>query len=174
MMREATKEERESIDNHIDSISNPTGTNFYDTYGDQDAEWIPHSLGFYKCSNCSSIWSYNIAENIFTNFCPRCGKRIKHLNESHNNKTVTAKKKTFEEVQKEMDDMSDCLVRTEEFLRWIDDGFVNYYDGYGIVHNGESFIKSNTNIFCFIDRALSNITKEEFIEKYPYVAWYNK
>ena len=32
-MREATKEEKESIDNHIESISKPTGTNFYNVYG---------------------------------------------------------------------------------------------------------------------------------------------
>ena len=31
-LREPTKEERESVDRYIKSISNPTGVNFYDAY----------------------------------------------------------------------------------------------------------------------------------------------
>lgn len=36
-------------------------------------EWMPHTIGFRRCSNCKSIWSSDITENMFCNYCPRCG-----------------------------------------------------------------------------------------------------
>ena len=40
-------------------------------------EWIDDIFGFQRCSHCRSIWHTSITENIFTNYCPRCGARMK-------------------------------------------------------------------------------------------------
>lgn len=85
--------------------------------------------------------------------------------------------KTFEEVQNEMDDsLKDCLMTTSEFLNYMESGSITDYDGVGDIHNGIDFITDGfeTNIFDFVINKASEMTKEEFIEKYPYVAWYNK
>ena len=34
------------------------------------------SIEFRKCPYCGSNWSREFIENIFVNFCPRCGERV--------------------------------------------------------------------------------------------------
>lgn len=34
------------------------------------------STEFRKCPYCEANWSRAFTENIFVNFCPRCGKRV--------------------------------------------------------------------------------------------------
>lgn len=84
--------------------------------------------------------------------------------------------KSFDEVKNELGTFGDCLVRTEKFLDWMETGGVNGYDGVGEIHNGDEFVTDafEDNIFDFIREEATKMTKEEFINKYPYVAWYNK
>lgn len=87
--------------------------------------------------------------------------------------------KSFDEVKNELDEdglFGDCLVKTEEFLEWMETGSVSRYDGVGEIHNGDEFVTVafKDNIFDFICKEAAKMTKEEFINKYPYVAWYNK
>lgn len=87
--------------------------------------------------------------------------------------------KTFDEVKNELDEdglFGDCLVKTEEFLEWMETGNVSRYDGVGEIHNGDEFVTKpfEDDIFDFICKEATKMTKEEFINKYPYVAWYNK
>lgn len=83
--------------------------------------------------------------------------------------------KSFDEVKGELGVSSHCLLRTETFLDWIETGCVNRYDGVGEVHNGDEFVTNpfKDNIFDFICEEATKMTKEEFINKYPYVTWYN-
>ena len=84
--------------------------------------------------------------------------------------------KTFEEVKSMMGTLKDCLMTTEQFLEYWENGTLTSYDGVGEIHDGNVFITDafNDDIFDFIQEKASNMTKEEFIQKYPYVAWYNK
>lgn len=84
--------------------------------------------------------------------------------------------KSFDEVKNELGIFGDCLVKTEKFLEWMESGSVTNYDGVGEIHNGDEFVTTafEDNIFDFIYEESEKMTKEEFINKYPYVAWYNK
>lgn len=84
--------------------------------------------------------------------------------------------KTFEEVKSMMGTFKDCLMTTERFLEYWEDGTLTSYDGVGEIHNGDIFVTDGfeTDIFDFIREESLDKTKEEFIQKYPYVAWYNK
>ena len=85
--------------------------------------------------------------------------------------------KTFEEVQNEMEDWEkECLMTTSEFIYNMESGFFIPYDGIGNIHDGNDFITDGfeCSIFTFIKDKTKNMSVEEFIEKYPYVAWYNK
>lgn len=84
--------------------------------------------------------------------------------------------KSFDEVKSELGVSSDCLLKTEEFLDDIETGCINRYDGVGKIHNGDEFVTNvfEDNIFDFICEEATKMSKEEFINKYPYVAWYNK
>ena len=85
--------------------------------------------------------------------------------------------KTFEEVQNEMDDWEkECLMTTSEFINSIESGFFTPYDGIGDIHNGNDFITDGfeVSIFTYIKDKTKSMSIEDFIEKYPYVAWYNK
>ena len=84
--------------------------------------------------------------------------------------------KTFEEVKSMMGTLKDCLMTTEQFLEYWENGTLTAYDGVGEIHDGNVFITDafDDDIFDFIREKASSITKEEFIQKYPYVAWYNK
>lgn len=84
--------------------------------------------------------------------------------------------KTFEEVKSMMETFKDCLMTTEQFLEYWENGTLTSYDGVGEIHDGNVFITDafDDDIFDFIREKASSMTKEEFIQKYPYVAWYNK
>lgn len=85
--------------------------------------------------------------------------------------------KTFEEVLNEMDDWEkECLMTTSEFIDGIESGFFTSYDGVGNIHDGNDFITDGfeVSIFTFIKDKAKSMNIEDFIEKYPYVAWYNK
>ena len=93
-MRELTKEEQESIDRYIKSISKPTGRNFFDDlfttpeYTEEEwnnfidklsvihtpshfaITWLPvngEEYHVFKCSNCGKYQTYK------SNFCENCG-----------------------------------------------------------------------------------------------------
>jgi hypothetical protein len=85
--------------------------------------------------------------------------------------------KTFEEVQNEMDDWEkECLMTSSEFIDGIESGLFTSYDGVGNVHDGNGFITDGfeVSIFTFIKDKAKSMSIEDFIEKYPYIAWYNK
>lgn len=85
--------------------------------------------------------------------------------------------KTFEEVLNEMDDWEKkCLMTTSKFIDCMESGFFTSYDGVGNIHDGNNFITDGfeVNIFTFIKDKAKSMSIEDFIEKYPYVAWYNK
>ena len=85
--------------------------------------------------------------------------------------------KTFEEVKMELDeDFRDCLMTMEEFLDYRDSGCFISSDGVGDVHDGNDFITDGfeTDIFDFISEKLSEMSKDEVIMWFPYVAWFNK
>lgn len=85
--------------------------------------------------------------------------------------------KTFEDVLNEMDDWEkECLMTTSEFIDGIESGFFTSYDGVGNIHDGDDFITDGfeVSIFTFIKDKAKSMSIEDFIEKYPYVAWYNK
>lgn len=84
--------------------------------------------------------------------------------------------KSFDEVKSELGYFGDCLVKTEKFLEWIEHGSVISYDGVGEIHNGYDFVTDSweDNIFDFINKEATKMTEEEFVRKYPYIAWYNK
>ena len=84
--------------------------------------------------------------------------------------------KTFNRVKMEMDEVfQDCLMLTKDFLDCWEKGSITSYDGVGDIHNGQEFITDGfeTDIFEFIRSKAFYMTKEEFIEQYPYIAWYN-
>ena len=82
---------------------------------------------------------------------------------------------TFQEVQNTMA-FPDCLMTTEDFLRDWNNNRISSYDGVGDLHDGNKFVTDGfeTDIFKYIVDISPTMTEEEFIEKYPYVAWYNK
>ena len=85
--------------------------------------------------------------------------------------------KTFEEVKREMDvDFQDCLMTMEEFLECYDSRFFISSDGVGDVHDGNYFITDgfDTDIFDFLSEKLSEMSRDEVIKRFPYVAWFNK
>ena len=85
--------------------------------------------------------------------------------------------KTFEEVLNELDDWEkECLMTTSEFIDGMESGFYTSYDGVGRIHDGDDFITDEfeVDIFSFIKVKTNSMSIEDFIKKYPYVAWYNK
>lgn len=83
--------------------------------------------------------------------------------------------KTFEEILNKMDDWEkECLMTTSEFIDCMESGFFTSYDGVGDIHDGDDFITDGfeVDIFDFIIKKIvdEDMSKEEFIKKYPYVA----
>ena len=37
---------------------------------------LTNNPSFRKCSECGAWWSSDIADNYFTNYCPKCGARM--------------------------------------------------------------------------------------------------
>lgn len=84
--------------------------------------------------------------------------------------------KTFEQVKTEMEScFQDCLMTMEEFLNYCDTGAIISSDGVGDVHDGNNFITDgfDTDIFDFLSEEFSKMSRDEVIEQFPYVAWYN-
>ena len=86
LMREATKEESESVNNYIKSISKPTGIKFYEVL-EQEPTKTGHWVRWYeiieqehytilhcKCSGCNREYDPYIASSF--NYCPNCGVKI--------------------------------------------------------------------------------------------------
>lgn len=69
--------------------------------------------------------------------------------------------KTKEEVQKEC---FGVVYDTDDFVRIVNSGCINDFDGIGVFHDGEN----ETNIDVFSDMRYPDS------KKYPYVCWYNK
>ncbi len=65
---------------------------------------------------------------------------------------------------------------TSEFIDCMESGCFTPYDGVGDIHDGNDFITNGfeVNIFTFIKDKTKSMSIEDFTEKYPYVAWYNK
>lgn len=83
--------------------------------------------------------------------------------------------KTLDQLKSECESWrKDCIYPSKVVLNWIGDGFITPYDGDGYAHNGEEYLR-DISIFDLIEREQdAGTTFNEFIEKYPYIAWYNK
>lgn len=71
--------------------------------------------------------------------------------------------KTIEEIQK------DCIgkvFKTEDFIKDVEEGYFNEYDGIGYMHNGEDEL--DIGVFRYIH------DPDRYNEYFPYVCWYNK
>ena len=64
----------------------------------------------------------------------------------------------------------------EEFLDCYDSRFFISSDGVGDVHDGNDFITDgfDIDIFDFLSEKLSEMSRDEVIKRFPYVAWFNK
>ena len=71
-MRDATKEEIESVNKHIASISKPTGVNFYDKEDDV-AKIIYDNLNYMYCDNCR--FNIEIEEDSNEWSCDNCHRK---------------------------------------------------------------------------------------------------
>lgn len=71
--------------------------------------------------------------------------------------------KTKEQIQSEM--FCGDLFTSKDFLKQVNNGSFNKYDGIGYFHDGEK--ETNVSVWS------SEVTLEYF-DKYPYVCWYNK
>lgn len=72
-MREATKEEKESVINYVESISVDTGINFYairqggECTGEKETqgEWVRiHQNIEYRCSICGRLLTHGLDKNV--------------------------------------------------------------------------------------------------------------
>ena len=71
-MRDATPEERASVNAYIKSISKPTGIKFGALEQDpKTGHWITENRLHPKCDQCG--WEYG---SSITKFCPDCGARM--------------------------------------------------------------------------------------------------
>ena len=76
--------------------------------------------------------------------------------------------KTIEQIQNEIP-YADVMT-VEEFLRCADSKCFIPYDGEGRFHDGEN----ETEFSVWDDCPAGCRTREDVIEKFPYVCWYNK
>lgn len=82
--------------------------------------------------------------------------------------------KTLEEIKASEPEWRRNYIHTMyNFLKCVNAGLISPDDGFGYPHNGENFLK-NVDIFTLIDEELEPSSREQFLTKYPYVAWYNK
>ena len=71
-MREATKEEKDSVNRYIESISKSTGVNFYDKE-DDIAKIIYDNLNYMYCDNCRC--NSEIEKDSYEYGCDNCHRR---------------------------------------------------------------------------------------------------
>ena len=93
-MRDATPEERESVDKYIKSISKPTGVDFWDLEQEpKTGHWISFGIQgevdgqivqTFTCSECDAISIFRMASGNIVNgdLCPNCGCRMFEPQES--------------------------------------------------------------------------------------------
>lgn len=71
-MREATKEEKDSVNKYIESISKATGVNFYDKE-DDIAKIIYNNLNYMYCDNCRC--NSEIEKDSYEYGCDDCHRK---------------------------------------------------------------------------------------------------
>lgn len=71
-MRKATKEERDSVNRYIESISKSTGVNFYDKE-DDIAKIIYNNLNYMYCDNCRC--NSEIEKDSYEYGCDDCHRK---------------------------------------------------------------------------------------------------
>lgn len=71
-MREATKEEKDSVNRYVESISKSTGVNFYDKEDDV-AKIIYDNLNYMYCDNCRC--NSEIEKNSYEYGCDDCHRK---------------------------------------------------------------------------------------------------
>lgn len=71
-MRKATKEEKDSVNRYIESISKSTGVNFYDKE-DDIAKIIYNNLNYMYCDNCRC--NSEIEKDSYENGCDDCHRK---------------------------------------------------------------------------------------------------
>lgn len=71
-MREATKEEKDSVNRYIESISKSTGVNFYDKE-DDIAKIIYDNLNYMYCDNCRC--NSEIEKDSYEYGCDNCHRK---------------------------------------------------------------------------------------------------
>ena len=71
-MRKATKEEKDSVNRHIESISKSTGVNFYDKE-DDIAKIIYNNLNYMYCDNCRC--NSEIEKDSYEYGCDDCHRK---------------------------------------------------------------------------------------------------
>lgn len=71
-MREATKEEKDSVNRYIESISKSTGVNFYDKE-DDIAKIIYDNLNYMYCDNCRC--NNEIEKDSYEYGCDNCHRK---------------------------------------------------------------------------------------------------
>ena len=72
LMREATKEEKDSVNRYVESISKSTGVNFYDKE-DNIAKIIYDNLNYMYCDNCRC--NSEIEEDSYEYGCDDCHRK---------------------------------------------------------------------------------------------------
>lgn len=75
-MREATKEEKDSVNRYIESISKSTGVNFYDKE-DDIAKIIYNNLNYMYCDNCRC--NSEIEKDSYEYGCDDCHRKYNGL-----------------------------------------------------------------------------------------------
>lgn len=71
-MREATKEEKDSVNRYVESISKSTGVNFYDKE-DDIAKIIYDNLNYMYCDNCRC--NSEIEKDSYEYGCDDCHRK---------------------------------------------------------------------------------------------------
>ena len=75
-MRKATKEEKDSVNRYIESISKSTGVNFYDKE-DDIAKIIYNNLNYMYCDNCRC--NSEIEKDSYEYGCDDCHRKYNGL-----------------------------------------------------------------------------------------------
>ena len=73
--------------------------------------------------------------------------------------------KTIQEIEEEYPWAN--VFTFDDFVRHVNNGYINSYDGVGYFHNG----REETNIMVNINQLRMGTAKMR--ERYPYICWYN-
>lgn len=72
--------------------------------------------------------------------------------------------KTIQEIEEEYPWAN--VFTFDDFVRHVNNGYINSYDGVGYFHNG----REETDLIVNVSRITSNTTLRD---RYPYICWYN-